>query len=528
MSAARRRRGRARGRCNAEGSFNECFVAAARTRAALRDATGASAVMASMASTTRSRSCVANARARVMAPSTRRRGTRVRAGDAREAATRGARDARPSPGSSFDVIVLGNGPIGSAVARHVCAFGSHRVLVLDSERLTSGSDDLGRIVRPLDAEGRDEWTDVNVRSIEAFEEMEQRSGTTFFTKRGSLAIGSETFVERGASRLRARDVAHRRAKTADDAFGERFTFFTRKDVPEGYEAVWDDVGGYVNPHSMREAQNALMREASEGNAMVVRATGERVESGGANGDKCTVTIDDGSAYTCDVCVMACGYYTEPLARECGLIDDGDEDAARFGEVRIARRTVLLAEVLESEVTGALAGMPTIKYEVPRAILDAARVRRVSKGAGSDHSANEAKSVYVLPPIYYPGPVPSAGWYVKIGGGPLDYFDKTDASWIKTERELAEWMSSDGDEIVADQLHDILFHMFPGINFQSLSSKACAYATSSDGSLQVRTLGVGRDVIAVAGCQGKGAGPADAIGVDVARVVIDRLAARAPP
>jgi sarcosine oxidase len=186
--------------------------------------------------------------------------------------------------------------------------------------------------------------------------------------------------------------------------------------------------------------------------------------------------------------------------------------------------VLLAEVLESEVRGALATMPTMKYEVPRRVLDVARVKSETNAGGSDHSRNEAKSVYVLPPIYYPGPTPSAGWYVKIGGGPLEYFDKTDPSFVRTESELEEWMAGSGDEEVADQLHEILFHMFPKTNFQSLTSKACAYSTSSDGAIKTQILGAGENIIAVAACQGKGAGPADSIGVDVADVVARRLVA----
>ena len=48
--------------------------------------------------------------------------------------------------------------------------------------------------------------------------------------------------------------------------------------------------------------------------------------------------------------------------------------------------------------GALAGMPTIKYQFAPAAAEAAAG---SSGAGS-HSQNEAMSVYVLPPIQYPG------------------------------------------------------------------------------------------------------------------------------
>ena len=103
-----------------------------------------------------------------------------------------------SQGSSVrkDVIVVGNGPIGSAVARHV-AEGGHSVLVVDGgKRLTSASDDMGRIVRPLDAEGRQRWTAWNVESIEAFHDMETRSGVEFFTRCGSLACLLRTPLER--------------------------------------------------------------------------------------------------------------------------------------------------------------------------------------------------------------------------------------------------------------------------------------------------------------------------------------------
>ena len=450
-------------------------------------------------------------------------GARARSISCREEALF-SHDAPPPDGTHFDVVVAGNGPIGAAVARRVCERAPKAsVLVLDSERLTSGSDDLGRIVRPLDAEGRDDWTKANVRSIEAFEGMAKESGIEFFTRQGSLAIGREAFVERGASRLRERGVAHERAEATSGRLAEKFPFWGDVDVPEEYEAVWDDVGGFVNPHAMRAAQNALMRRASGGEAKIVRATCERVESNREMGT-CSIRTSTGAEYTCGTCVLACGCYTEPLARECGLLESDKDEVKSFGEVKIARRTVLLAEVLESEVRGALASMPTMKYEVPRHVLDAARVKSETNAGGSDHSRNEAKSVYVLPPIYYPGPTPSAGWYVKIGGGPLDYFDKSDPSFVRTERELEEWMAGSGDEAVADQLHEILFHMFPKTNFQSLTSKACAYSTSPDGAIKTQILGAGENVVAVAACQGKGAGPADSIGVDVADIVAARLGA----
>jgi hypothetical protein len=116
-----------------------------------------------------------------------------------------------------------------------------------------------------------------------------------------------------------------------------------------------------------------------------------------------------------------------------------------GSIRLSRRTVLLAEVTEVEAKGALAGMPTIKYQcVPVPPLESGRggaagatdpaaAHAPAGGAGNSHSRNEATSVYVLPPIKYPGPEPPTGWYVKIGGGANDFFERD--RWGDTVEDL---------------------------------------------------------------------------------------------
>ena len=134
------------------------------------------------------------------------------------------------------------------------------------------------------------------------------------------------------------------------------------------------------------------------------------------------------------------------------------------------------------------------------------------------------SVYVLPPIWYPDGVLGLdpGWYVKIGGGANDFFDENRAA--DAVADLDEWMRSDGDESVADRLHDVLVALMPDTNFLSVQSKACVTTCSDDGELQCEALGDGGVVLAVTGCQGKAAGPADAIGRAVASEVAARLGA----
>ena len=70
-----------------------------------------------------------------------------------------------APRAKHDVVVVGNGPVGSAVARHIAEAGKS-VLVLDGgDTLTSASDDAGRIVRPLHAAGSPRWTAGHVEPI---------------------------------------------------------------------------------------------------------------------------------------------------------------------------------------------------------------------------------------------------------------------------------------------------------------------------------------------------------------------------
>ena len=447
-----------------------------------------------------------------------------------------------SHASEKDVIVIGNGPIGSAVARHV-AEGGYSVLVVDGgNRLTSASDDMGRIVRPLDAEGRERWTRWNVESIEAFGDIETRSGVDFFQRCGSLACGTGAFVERPARLLEQNGVPHARLESGADVT-RRFPFLS---VPATHVGVVDDVGGFVDPGAMIRAQNALTVGSGRGDVragVVTRlevAGGVQAGGGGEAGGvetgnrtrdltrRVRVTTEEGDAFVGSAAVVTGGAYTAWLIRSSGLSREGakpgrttttsrasPDASSGLARVRVSRRTVLLAEVTEATAKGPLGAMPTVKYQFAPAPRD---------DGGSSQSRNEAMSVYVLPPIWYPDGVLGLepGWYVKIGGGANDFFDEDRAD--DAVADLDEWMRSDGDDSVADRLHDVLVALMPDTNFLSVQSKACVTTCSDDGELQCEALGDGGVVLAVTGCQGKAAGPADAIGRAVASEVTSRLGA----
>ena len=462
-----------------------------------------------------------------------------------------------APRAKHDVVVVGNGPVGSAVARHIAEAGKS-VLVLDGgDTLTSASDDAGRIVRPLDAEGRERWTEWNVESIAAFPSIERRSGIEFFRECGSLACGTPAFVEKPKQRLTEANVPFVSHASGGDV--ERaFPFLS---VPKTHVAVSDAIGGFVHPGEMIQAQNAIMTDTTGDSADTAarsrktcevvrdsavgvdeRSEARSLERGATDGGSpLAVRTKKGATYEADAVVLAGGAYTRWLATASGLLPatSADAEALRLysaspanppgnarrelksgvGTVRNSRRTVLLAEVTEAAARGALRDMPTVKYQ----FASGAEATRAETGTHpgvreNSHSRNEAMSVYVLPPILYPGPDPPRGWYVKIGGGANDFFDDSAAGTKSVVEDLDAWMRSDGDEAVADALHDVLVSLMPTVNFLSLVSKPCVTTCTDDGELQCDALGGGR-VFAVSGCQGKAAGPADAIGRAVAEAVV---------
>ena len=82
--------------------------------------------------------------------------------------------------------------------------------------------------------------------------------------------------------------------------------------------------------------------------------------------------------------------------------------------------------------------------------------------------------------------PAARWYVKVGGGPNDFFERS--RWNETVGDLEAWMSSEGDEKIADKLHDVLLALMPRTNFLSLVPKPCVTTCTDDGELQCEALG----------------------------------------
>ena len=149
-------------------------------------------------------------------------------------------------------------------------------------------------------------------------------------------------------------------------------------------------------------------------------------------------------------------------------------------------------------------MPTIKYSF-----------QSTDGAISsdgEQSRVESGSVYILPPVQYHDL--DGRWFVKIGGGPNDPFEDG-----VCEDEIDAWLASDGDAESAEWLAGVGRSFMAGIPFigDGHRSKACV-TTIGGRDIRIASSPSSR-ITAVTLCLGKAAGPADAIGREVAAAVV---------
>ncbi len=401
-------------------------------------------------------------------------------------------------------IVIGNGPIGASVAKHLIASldSGSSVTIVDGRQRGMGSShsDRARLIRTFDAEGDLDWTRWNRRSLKEFPTIERlwnkdnNKQKSFFTKCGALLLGDEEFVARSKTAAETPMSA-----SSDSSFSmlspsncqEKWPYLRPKagcDV-----ALFDPLGGIIDPLALIEAQNHIAKTDGNNKDIHIEILSD-VATSVRNG---SVELASGKVLTATEKIIVCGgAYSESLLDHSGF---------KTAAPRASKRTVALLEVSEETVTGTLNDMPTIKYAF-------GLEESGNSSTEGEHSRVEAGSVYILPPVFYPEK--DGKWFVKIGGGPNDFFGQTN------KRVLDEWLSSKGDFSSAEWLEEIATSLFSGIRFESLQSMACVTTTtaSSNGVTVDDVLGTG-SLMFVSACQGKGAGPSDALGADIVQRIL---------
>ena len=428
-------------------------------------------------------------------------------------------------GSLGHVVVVGNGPVGSASARALVERGASRVTVVDGTPVgvASSHSDRARLVRAADAEGDPAWSGRAMRSVGRFRELEASSGVPFFRECGALVLGPRAFSERALEAARrslqmspGAGVKGSVVQALEEAEVRRRWGYLRPDDGCGH-GVWQALGaGCVDPQAMVRAHVAQGRRlAAERDVGFHVVEGEAVNLEVSADGGVRVGLRAGGAVEGDRVVVAGGAGSNSLVARSGLALDGvgGEETG----VRVSRRAVVLAEVSEEVAHGVLGEMPTIKYAYDLGIGGGSGPAR-----DGEQSRVEAGSVYILPPVLYP----ELGnrWFVKAGGGAQDFVEGDTAAvaeavkqWMDQSSELSPFQGQAVGSIEAT-----LRQLLGGVDLLgNVQVKRCMTTISKSGAMDVwRVRGSGGRAVVFGACQAKAAGPAYAIGEEVADALLD--------
>jgi sarcosine oxidase len=348
----------------------------------------------------------------------------------------------------YDVAVVGLGLIGSAAFRHLVDMGVRTVGIgpsepanlRDRERVFASHYDEGRITRIVDP--LPFWAAAGRRSIDAYADLEARSGIRFHHPVGCLRVSADPdAVDDNLLTAEANGRAHGASLEILDAgtLTNRFPYLC---FQLGSRAVWEgDNAGYVNPRAMVKAQ--LISAVTAGGSVIRSAV---VDVKRRQGGGIALLTDSGEQVVAKRLLLTSGAWTDMLL---------DRPLA----LRKRASTILLAALDESEVVR-LSGMPSIIYRLKQ------------------HPT--LYSIYMLPPITYP----DGRTYVKIGGTfhSPEHFGNV--------YELDAWFHTDGDLEQAEAIKQVLTSMLPGLVVSQYRTAPCVVSYTEHAHPYIDTVAPG--------------------------------------
>jgi len=203
-----------------------------------------------------------------------------------------------SPGTKFDVVVVGAGVFGSWTANFLQRAG-RKVLLLDAyapgnSRASSGGE--SRIIRM--GYGADEiYTRWSMRSLPLWEELQERIGATIFHRTGVLwlAPGGNQYLAQTLTTFEKAGVTFERLSAADIA----------RKYPQ--IAVDSDAFGILEPKSgTLMARRAVEHVVADAVKRGAEYRTEFVESPSGRGRLASIRTRNGENFSADTYVFACG------------------------------------------------------------------------------------------------------------------------------------------------------------------------------------------------------------------------------
>lgn len=342
---------------------------------------------------------------------------------------------------TYDLAVIGAGPLGSATARHAAESGASVVLIGPDEPADpsvhqgtwAGYYDQGRLCHVLEVPLMTSL--LAMRSRRRFPELIARTGIDFLTPTHSVTV-LPTEPAPGAGALWFdRDVLARNARdlgVAVDLLDEEqlAAAYPVLRFEPGHVAVREQGAFILNPRALVQAELAA---ASEFGTTLVRDEAVACKHIG-NGVR--LSLATSGSVMAEKVVMATGAATNAT----GLLE-------RRLVTPTYGATVVLAEVAGPDAVS----MPTMM------------MMKVHKG-------EVVFGGIVMAPVEYP----DGRWYLKVSGSSLL------ANPLDGREEIAAWVRTGGNPADLDETRELLAELLPGVDILSMRTRPCLVcATPSD-------------------------------------------------
>lgn len=329
----------------------------------------------------------------------------------------------------YDVLIVGKGLIGCAIARHLSR-SMRKIAIVGPDEPEDYSKaivfashyDSGRVQRLIGQ--TDAMTQLNLESVRQYEGLQEESGVVFHKGSGCLYVhpfGTDDYLDRAVERSRRFGVE----ATMYAAGREIESSFPEFHFPASAKGMSElSPSGYISPPMMISAQLKVF-EKNEGTVIRETVKGIRYRKHCAE-----VTTQEGNQYEAASVVLAAGAFTNfsnLLEQPIDLV--------------IKSETVLLAKVSREEATR-LSLMPSLLYEL---------------------DDGEVEGIYATQPIQYP----DGNYYLKMGCNlPEDIFFTNDLPAIQ------DWFRFGDSQAYEERMLQHLQIIMPYLKVDGHTSKRC--------------------------------------------------------
>ncbi len=329
----------------------------------------------------------------------------------------------------FDLLVIGKGLIGSAVARHLSMTQQNLAILgpdepedINQAMVFSSHYDSGRVQRLVGQ--TDAMTKLNVASVKQYPLLAELSGRSFHKSPGCLYVnpaGTDDFLNQAARRAYQYEIA----ATFFSSSEELHQSFPDFNFPAAAKGMFEPApSGHICPPDLIKAQLTVFKK-NGGTVFYDTANGVTVRR-----DHIEITTFQGNTFRAKNVVIAAGAFSNfsnLLPRKLNLV--------------LKSETVLLAR-LSREEAERLAALPSLLYEIETPLVE---------------------GIYLTQPIRYP----DGYFYLKMGCNlPQDIFFDDDLPAIQ------QWFRRGDSNAHIKSMQEALLLIMPDLKVNYFTSKRC--------------------------------------------------------